>query len=393
MQDKRQPGTVFSTQRMVVAAWAWCLVWPVLFALHMLGQVKAGWTDGVDRPFGEDFINFWSAARLAITQRVTAIYDIAAFHDFQVGVVGHAIDLYHYSYPPVLPLLMAPFGLLPYPIAWVAWQVLGWLAFATALRRMAPNYWVLAALAWPAVLINALGGQAGCWIAAIVGWGLVLLPRRPLIAGLLLSLLVIKPQIAWLVPLALLAGREWRALIGITVGGVALLAATTLVFGITIWPEYAHQAQLLKRVILEDGSGTWHRMISIFVLVRHLGAPLFLAYGAQAVVSLATAWIVLTAWYRGSPLRAHFLIVGMLVGSIYVSDYDCVLLAFPALALWQRLSGNGRMVIVLTASIPLVAATIAVATGVAVGALMLWPILAALHRLDRDSPSRYPALA
>jgi hypothetical protein len=271
--------------------------------------------------------------------------------------------------------------------------VLGWLAFATALRRLAPRYWLLAALAWPAVLINALGGQAGCWIAAIIGWGLVLLPRRPLIAGLLLSLLVIKPQLAWLIPPALLAGREWRALIGLTVGGIALLAVTTLCFGFAIWPEYLHQAELLKRVILEDGSGTWHRMISIFVLVRHLGAPLFLAYGAQALVSIGTAWVVLTAWYRGSPLRTHFLIVGMLVGSIYVSDYDCVMLAFPAFALWQRSSGNARLAIVLTASIPLVAATLAVATGVAVGALMLWPILAMLHGFDREAPAFKQVLA
>jgi hypothetical protein len=134
-------------------------------------------------------------------------------------------------------------------------------------------------------------------------------------------------------------------------------------------------------------------MISVFVLVRHLGAPLVLAYGAQALASLATAWIVLAAWYRGSPLRMHFLIVGMLVGSIYVSDYDCVMLAFPAVALWRHATTNVRLVIVLTASIPLIAATLAVSTGVAVGALMLWPILAVLHGLDREVPALRPVLA
>ncbi len=393
MQDNGPPGTLFTTARMIRVAWAWCLVWPVLLGLHLADQVKAGWTDGVDRPFGEDFINFWSAARLAITRRVTSIYDFTAFHDFQVGVVGHAIDLYHYSYPPVAMVLTAPLGLLPYPVAWLAWQVLGWLAFATALRRLSPRYWLVVALAWPAVMINALGGQIGCWIAAITAWGLLLLPRRPVAAGLLLSLLVIKPQLAWLVPLALLVGREWRAFGAMAVGGIALLALTTLCFGVAIWPDYLDQAQTLKQFILEDGTGTWHRMISVFVLVRHLGAPLVLAYGAQALASLATAWIVLAAWHRGSPLRMHFLIAGMLVGSIYVSDYDCVMLAFPAAALWRHVTGNVRLVIVLTASIPLVAAALAVATGVAVGTLMLWPILAILYRLDREAPALRPVLA
>ena len=393
MQEIDRPDTVFTTARMVRVAWAWCLIWPVMLGAHLFDQVRAGWTDGVDRPFGEDFINFWSAARLAITRRVTSIYDFTAFHDFQVGVVGHAIDLYHYSYPPVAMVLTAPLGLLPYPVAWLAWQMLGWLAFATALRRLSPRHWQLAALAWPAVMINALGGQIGCWIAAIIAWGLLLLPRRPVAAGLLLSLLVIKPQLAWLVPLALLAGREWRALAAATIGGIALLGITTLCFGVAIWPDYLDQAQTLKQFILEDGTGTWHRMISVFVLVRHLGAPLVLAYGAQALASLATAWIVLAAWYRGSPLRMHFLIVGMLVGSIYVSDYDCVMLAFPAVALWRHATTNGRLVIVLTASIPLVAAALAVATGVAVGTLMLWPILAVLHGLDREAPALRPVLA
>ena len=210
-------GSLFTNERMIRLARIWCLIWPPLLAWHVAGQLRAGLTDGVDRPFGEDFINFWSAARLAVTQRWASIYDIAAFHDFQVGVVGHAIDLYPYSYPPAALLVSAPLGLLPYPLAWAAWQLLGWLGFATALRRMSPRHWLLASLAWPAVLINALGGQIGCWIAAIIGWGLLLLPKRPLIAGLLLSLLIIKPQLAWLIPLALLAGREWRALIGLVI--------------------------------------------------------------------------------------------------------------------------------------------------------------------------------
>ena len=86
-------------------------------------------------------------------------------------------------------------------------------------------------------------------------------------------------------------------------------------------------------------------------------------------------------------------LVWMLVGSIYVSDYDCVMLAFPAAALWRQSSGNARLVVILTASIPLVAATLAVATNVAVGALMLWPILAVLHGLDRPAPALRPAAA
>ena len=386
--DGHADGTAFTPRRVKQVALLWCAVWPILLCLYLAGQVKIGWTDGVDRPFGEDFLNFWSAARLAITGQAARIYDIAAFHDYQVGVVGHPIDLYHYSYPPTLPVLTAVFAILPYPIAWLAWQVLGWLAFAGAVRRILPHHWLLVAFAWPAVLINALGGQAGCWTAAIIGWGMILLPRRPVAAGLILSLLAVKPQLCWLVPLALMAGREWRALTMFVIGAIVPAAIATLWFGTAIWPAYAAQATLLKHVILEDGTGTWHRMISIFVLVRHLGAPLWASYGAQAIVSLAVAGATLTAWHRGSAARGHYLIAAMIAGSIYVSDYDCVMIAFPAIYLWSRSNETQRLAVVVAALVPLIASVLAVATHWAAGALLLWPLLVVLHGIDRrDDPT------
>ena len=363
-----------------VIAIGWCLAWPIQLALHLAGQMQKGWTDGIDRPFGEDFLNFWSGGRLALSDAAATLYDIHAYHAFQVRVVGGPIDLYHYSYPPTMALLSAPFGLLPYPAAWAVWQLLGWLAFALALRRFVPQGWLLLAFAWPAVFINASAGQAGAWIAAIVGWGLILLPRRPLVAGLLLSLLTVKPQLFWLVPVALLAGREWRALAGVAIGSVAIVALAAFCFGPEIWADYAARSALLKRVILEDGAGVWHRMISVFVLVRHLGASVTIAYAAQAGASLVVAALVARAWYRGTPGRTALLVTGVLAGSLYVSDYDCVMLAFPAAWLWRERALRG--VAAIAALLPLTAAMLAMAAGTAMGAVLLWAVVLAVWRTD-----------
>lgn len=364
-------------ERLLRFARTWCVVLSMLLAFYWHGQLRLGWTDGVDRPFGEDFLNFWSAARLAASGSVGRIYDVAAFHAFQVDTVGHGIDLYHYSYPPVAALLTMPLGQLPYPIAWGLWQAGGWCLFALTLRRIVAH-WAVFALAWPAVFVNALGGQIGCWIAAIVGWGLLLLPRRPVVAGLILSLLIIKPQLGWLVPLALLAGREWRALAAMAGGAGLLLLAATLWFGPGAWLAYAAQAAMLKRVILEDGYGTWYRMISTFVLLRHLPAPLPIAYAGQALASLAVAVLVVRVWARRSlanGLRGPVLLVGLLTGSLYVSDYDCVLLALAAAWSWPTATPAGRMAIALATATPILTAGLAHATHVAVGALLLWPML------------------
>ncbi|MDO7835881.1 glycosyltransferase family 87 protein [Sphingobium sp. HBC34] len=381
--------------RLTRLARLWCMVAGVLLILYLARQWRVGMTDGLGHPFGEDFLNFWSGARLALTGHADAIYDLARFHAFETGVVGAPIDLYHYSYPPVMWLVSAPIALLPYPIAWAVWQGAGWVAFATAMRRIAPGRGLLIALSLPAVFINAMGGQNGCWTAAILGWGLILIDRRPVVAGAILSLFVVKPQLGWLIPLALLAGRHYRATAAFALTAVLLVAATLPLYGIEPWMAYARQAAMLKQVILEDGSGTWHRMLSVFVAVRHLGAPLALAYAAQAVASGAVALMVASLWRReGSGDRAKaVLATGVLAGSLYVSDYDLVIAGLPAVWLWPIAGPRLRGWIALATLTPLAAASLALTSGIALGAAMLWPMMVGAVFLcrpglrDRATPS------
>ena len=113
-----------------------------------------------------------------------------------------------YSYPPVLLLLLiTPLALMAHVPALLAWLAAGWYAFYRALRLAMPGQGaLLLALAAPAVFVNAVGGQNGTWTAALFGGGLSLLERRPLLAGGLLGLLIYKPQLGLLIPVALLAG-------------------------------------------------------------------------------------------------------------------------------------------------------------------------------------------
>jgi hypothetical protein len=158
---------------------------------------------------------------------------------------------------------------------------------------------------------------------------------------------------------------------------LALILITLPLFGIDAWIAYVQQGSLLKSVILEHGDGTWHRMLSIFVLVRHGGAPIPLAYAAQAIASLTVALLVLRVWHREGPTaRAKALLVlGALGGSLYVSDYDCVMVLLAALWLWPQATAQlrGRMALLL--AMPLFAAPLALMSGVALGALALWPAL------------------
>ncbi len=178
-----------------------------IYLYDLWRQTSDHLTNGAARPFGDDFINYWSGAYLAWHGRAAEIYDLSAFHVFEQSVAGAAVDAYHYSYPPVLLALTAPLALIPYVPALFVWLLSGWFAFYRALTLAMPRT-LLLAIAAPAVFINAVGGQNGTWTAALFGGGLGLLERRPLVAGGLLGLLVYKPQLGLLIPVALIAGRH-----------------------------------------------------------------------------------------------------------------------------------------------------------------------------------------
>src|SRR6266481_6505738 len=86
---------------------------------------------------------------------------------------------------------------------------------ALPIRQSRPDLgylWVLLALAFPAVFINLGHGQNGLLTAALLGAALLMLTRQPLLSGTLFGLLAYKPQFALVIPIALLASNQWRAI-------------------------------------------------------------------------------------------------------------------------------------------------------------------------------------
>src|SRR5690242_1644333 len=93
----------------------------VIYVSDLLRQTADRLTDGAGRPFGDDFINYWSAAFLAWHDRAVEIYNAPVFHAFQQSVVGPYVGGFHYSYPPTALLLTAPLGFMPYVPGLALW--------------------------------------------------------------------------------------------------------------------------------------------------------------------------------------------------------------------------------------------------------------------------------
>lgn len=334
------------------------------------------------RPLGDDFVNFWSGAKLAWSGRVAEVYDWPAYHAFQASVVGPDLGAYNYSYSPILLLLTAPLAALPYLPGLTAWVVASWLAFWRAFRVAMPEQGAaLLAFATPAVFVNAYGGQNGCWTAALFGGGLCLLERRPAVAGVLFGLLIYKPHLGLLIPLALIAGRQWRALAGASITAVLLIALSIALVGPSVWGDYLQHADGLRRMAIEHGAGVWHRTISVFVLARHLGADVAAAYAIQALAAATAAAIVAVAWWREAPANVRYtlLVLGTFLATPYLQDYDLVVGAFVAVWLMTasqlvaQLRNSAVVASALILVVPLFASILANATGIAFGALFLIP--------------------
>jgi Glycosyltransferase family 87 len=206
-----EPSAVglLSPERLRVIVRCWLVIAPIAYLVDLLRQTQDGLTDGIRRAFGDDFINYWSGAYLAFHGRAAEVYDIQAFHAFEQSILGPHIHYYMYSYPPVLLVLTLPLALMPYVPGLGVWLVATWYGFYRTLKLTGSEGVLLLSVATPALFISAVGGQNGAMTAALLGGGLTLLDRRPVVAGVMLGLLAYKPHLALILPFAVIAGRRW----------------------------------------------------------------------------------------------------------------------------------------------------------------------------------------
>jgi hypothetical protein len=296
-----------------------------------------GIADPMGRPVGTDFLRLWTASYALLNGEVRAIYDPAAFFALEEAVTQPATpDFYPWLYPPPALLIAYPLALLPYLGSLAAWIALGLAGYLTALWRIFPKpltLWV--GLAFPAVLWTVTHGQNSFLTTSLFCWGLLQLLRRPVIAGILLGLLTFKPQLCLLLPVALVAGRHWRAAVAATLAALVFSAASVILFGTGVWADF-FASTMLSRSLLEEGLGFGHyyKMQSVFAATRLLGFSLPIAYSLQAVTAFSAAAAVAWVWRRpaGDPdMKNAAVMAATPLSTAFSFDYDLMLLA-PAIA-------------------------------------------------------------
>jgi hypothetical protein len=298
-------------------------------AMDFRRHTSAGVTDRSGEQLGRDFVNYWSGARLAAHGQADLVYDIGAFVRYERKQTAANAYFKWYSYPPTALLLSLPLAGLGFVPALAAWLLSGLLLCAALLARTLDwRMALLAALATPAALINALWGQNGQFSAALLAGGILLLESRPSLAGLLFGLLCFKPHLAVLVPLALAAAGRRRTFAA-AAATVAALSAGVFLLGDDVWAGFLHNAPI-NAGLLEHEDSIWHRMPTMFAAVRLAGGGIGLGYTAQAVSAVAAAWLTVRIWRGGGgqPIKGAALLFATFLVTPYAWDYDLVVLTF-----------------------------------------------------------------
>lgn len=269
-----------------------------------------------------DFTVFYTAARVPLE----VVYDSARLTAAQAwsGVDGTAPR--PFPYPPTFLFVLWPFGRLGVLPALAAWIGLGLSAYCVAAWKLIGRAWPLILLS-PTVLVGAITGQVTFLMGAALMAGVIWLPKRPLLAGVVFGLAAtIKPQVMVFVPFALVFAGQWRALGAAVVAGT-LFGLVSLAVHQGLWLEWIAAVRGFNELITHEA---WPAKISATPVgfVKSLGVENGYALGFVSVVSaLAALVIVFRAFRRDDPLQRYAaLAIGYLLVAPYALWYELALL-------------------------------------------------------------------
>jgi hypothetical protein len=348
-----------------------------------------GTLDYRGRPLGTDFSNVWTAGKMALDGSAEKAWSWPDHFAVQRALHNKAdVDLFGWHYPPPFLLIATLLASMPYVAALIAWQLTTLGVFTRLMTKLVPaRETILLTLSAPVSLVCLTHGHNGFLTALLLAGGLMLLDRKPFLAGLLFGCLIYKPQFALIIPVVLVAGRHWRAILGATASALSLIGLTLAIWGWPVWQAFIDSLSLTQHVVIEQGSTGFHKIMSPFAAVRLWGGNISSGYALQFAFTAAAIGAV--AWLSRSrqrpELRNALVCAAVVLSTPYVIDYDLVVL-LPALA-WLWLDGRDRgfqpwdaTLMALVWVTPLIGRTVAEWTLVPLGLISILAVAAIVLR-------------
>lgn len=235
-----------------------------------------------------DFRLAYGAALTALQHGFSHLYDLAAQKSTVEGL-GSGFYWSPFLNPPPLAWLAAPLTALPFDLAIWLWTLLLIVAVALTWYLVAPGsglvrvaYLALFLGLFPTAFGLMVGQPVGLVAAAVaVSWWLAQ-RDRPVLAGVALSLIALKPQLALLVPLCLVASGRTRIFVAWFAATVAIGVAALALLG-------ADGVQRYREVLALAGQWEITRRYAVAGPLG-LGPQLYLVQALVVVLAVAVAW-------------------------------------------------------------------------------------------------------
>jgi len=268
----------------------------------------------IEGPSSGDVSIFWTAGRIDPAK----VYDFEAITRAQRPIVGPPVFARPYLNPPTYLPVWRVLARLPAGWALALWASLTTVVFLVACLGVARPWAVALVALSPVVWSTAAGGQVALLVGACIIGGVALLPKRPLLAGALFAVAaLIKPPAVTLVPLALIACRQWRALAACLVTGVAAGLASVAYEGVDLWLRWFGALREFTRFL--ETSPVIEKGVSPGTIVRllHLDGPAALAL--QLVCGALGVFLVWRTFRRTDEPLVR--LVALTTGCLLVTPY------------------------------------------------------------------------
>ena len=297
-----------------------------------------------------NFVFFWLAARMVVAHENP--YDTTQWlsqHDAN-EITWRPNRIFPYPLP--LAFLLAPLGMLPLQSAYLTWQIASGLALAVSVwlllgrgpRR--PGVAVFAGIVLmlvffgPFYLTMQIGTLSALVLACIAAAIVALESQNSLLAGLLLSLTLLKPPQG--VPILLLTGPwllsrgDRRALVGMAGGAAALV-----IVGLLADPLWLAKSVSAGNAVMNRTLGIQSNAFGIaYWVCSGSETCMWIGGGIAAAAVLAGAGSYL--WRKRaslSPEQALSLIIPVaFLSTVYLWSYDQVLYVVPIVWVFVRLA-------------------------------------------------------
>lgn len=210
----------------------------------------------------EDFAAFYRAGQMAGLGQAADAYDFFKFSE----LFSEGNKYLFFLNPPHALLFFEPLSHLSYPAAKGVFMALGLICLMLSVYVIRLHLGF-----WPYVFVLLSAGtfysfqllQLAPITTFLLLFALLFSRRHPVLSGLALAVLTIKPQYGLLAPIFLIARRDWHAFAVAALGSLVLMVLSLVIYGLPVWQAFLEsmtggvhsvQFQVLHNIMITAGN-------------------------------------------------------------------------------------------------------------------------------------------